>query len=150
MQFCQHKAMTTSSLKTLNTLYFCFARCTSQIEALTSPLGIPWVFDASSYPGGRAFDYHSQRVVQQLFQAYNFKWRGIQRLLSFPFRLFTNLLKCPKLLCSVAEIKLMIFLELGFIIFLLHVKIRERSLPYYQAFPFSIIAVDVHSGRRSG
>ena len=37
----------------------------------------------------------------------------------------------------------MIFLELGFIIFLLHVKIRERSLPYYQAFPFSIIAVDV-------
>ena len=43
MQFCQHKAMTTSSLKTLNTLYFCFARCTSQIEALTSP---PW-----AYPG---------------------------------------------------------------------------------------------------
>ena len=38
----------------------------------------------------------------------------------------------------------MIFLELGFVAFVLHDKIRELSLAYYcDAFPFSIIVVDV-------
>ena len=76
-------------------------------------------------------------------------WKGPKIIPSV--RYFTKLLNCSKLLCSDADNKLMIFLELGRVfLLLLHVKIRELSLAYYRAFPFSIIAVDVHSGRRSG
>ena len=57
---------------------------------------------------------------------------------SFPFRLFTKLLKCSKLLCSVAGNKLMTFLELGFFPLLLHVKIRELSHVYYRPVNFSL------------
>ena len=40
--------------------------CTSQIEASTSPLGIPRAFETFSCAGGRAFDHHSQRVASIL------------------------------------------------------------------------------------
>ena len=61
---------------------------------------------------------------------------------SFPFRLFTKLLKCSKLLFSVADNKLMIFLELGFFALLLHVEICELSHAYYMPIIFSILQVN--------
>ena len=61
---------------------------------------------------------------------------------SFPFRLFTKLLKCSKLLFSVTDNKLMIFLELGFFALLVHVKIRELSHAYYRPINFLILQAD--------